>query len=539
MSWLFALRLGRWGGLGFGAFAFVLTSFQAAGYYSTAGHTAAQRAAFGRSMAQIAGQFTVIIPAPLRPDTVGGYVQWRAYGFLAVIVAVWALASATGAVRGDEERGLVEAVLASGVPRADALAWRFLSFSMYAALAATAAAVGYAVAVRGGHETVEWGGLAGATLDVFALAVCCYSIVLLVSQLTAARLAIAASGAVLLALFLVNSLSRTLDSLRPWRWLSPFHYYDASRPLAPGGTLDVRAVEILVGIAAVAGVLAALAFAYRDLGSPLWRPPAIDRATRRTYFASPAWRVTVVRGLYGRRFGIVSWALGLVVLAVVFVGLTKQLVKPLLGLEGLQPYFNTIITGDIYPTFLGFVWFGFAQLLIAGFAITQVASWSAEDGDGRLEMTLATPMSRTAVVVERAITLVLATLLIAGAAGFAVGFESHREGIGLDAGRLTRATLLLVPFATFYAAIGALLASRIPRATVGLLAAVAIGSYFVIQVGPLFRWPAWTQDLSPFHLYGQPMTSGVDGFGLTVMLLVTLVGFAGSAFLLQRRDLGA
>ena len=539
MSWLFALRLGRWGGLGFGAFAFVLTSFQAAGFYSTAGHTAAQRAVFGRSMAQIAGQFTVFIPAPLRPDTVGGYVQWRAYGFLAVIVAVWALASATGAVRGDEERGLVETVLASGVPRADALAWRFLSFSMYAALAAMAAAAGYAVAVGGGDETVDWGGLAGATLDVFALAICCYSIVLLVSQLVAARPAVAASGAVLLALFLLNSLSRSLDGLRPWRWLSPFHYYDASRPLAPGGTLDVRAVEILVGIAAVAGVLAALAFAYRDLGSPLWRPPAIDRPARRTYFASPAWRITVLRGLYGHRFGIVSWAVGLVVLAMVFVGLTKQLVKPLLGLEGLQPYFNTIITGDIYPTFLGFVWFGFAQLLIAGFAITQVASWSAEDGDGRLEMTLATPMSRTAAVIERAITLALATLLIAGAAGFAVGFESHREGIGLNAGRLTTATLLLVPFATFYAAIGALLASRIPRATVGLLAAVAIASYFVIQVGPLFRWPAWTQDLSPFHLYGQPMTAGVDGFGLTVMLVVTLVGFAGSAFLLQRRDLGA
>jgi polyether ionophore transport system permease protein len=538
MSWLFALRLGRWGGLGFGAFAFVLTSFQAAGFYSTAGHSAAQRAAFGRAMSQVAGQFTVIIPEPLRPDTVGGYVQWRAYGFLAVIVAVWALASATGAVRGDEDRGLVETVVASGVPRADALVWRFLSFSMYAALAAVAAALGYVVGVRGGHENVDWGGLTGASLDVLALALCCYSIVLLVSQLTSSRLAAAASGTVLLALFLLNSLGRTLDGLRSWRWLSPFHYYDASRPLAPGGALDVRAVEILVAIAAVAGLLAAVAFAYRDLGSPLWRPPTIERSTRRSYTASFAWRITVVRGLYDRRFGIAAWAIGLAFLAVIFVGLTKQLVKPLLGLEGLQPYFNTIITGDIYPTFLGFLWFGFAQLLVAGYAITQVARWSAEDGDGRLEMALATPMPRTAVVIERAITLALATLLITAAAGFAVGFESHREGIGLDAGRLSTATLLLVPFATFYAAIGSVLAARIPRAAVGLLAAVAIASYFVTQVGPLFRWPAWTQDLSPFHLYGQPMTAGVDGFGLTVMLLVTLVGFAASAFLLQRRDLG-
>src|SRR5919109_181378 len=115
MLYRFALRQGRWGLAGYSLFAFLLGLVQTAGFYQVAGHTAAERAAFGKSMTLLAAQFTVIVPEPLRPDTVGGYVQWRAYGFAALVFGIWALASAVGASRGDEERGLVETVFAAGV----------------------------------------------------------------------------------------------------------------------------------------------------------------------------------------------------------------------------------------------------------------------------------------------------------------------------------------------------------------------------------------------------------------------------------------
>ena len=537
MSFLYALRLGRWGGIGFGALSFVITVAQAAGFYAVSGHTAAERAAFARSMAQIATEFTVILPAPVRVDTVGGYVQWRAYGALPIIVAIWALASATGALRGDEEKGLVEAVLAAGVGRADALFWRFLGFAAYAIVFVGAAGLGYAAGVAG-HDPVDGAGLAGASLEIVALALACYALVALVCQLTSARAATAWAGALLLGLFLLNSLGRTLDALRPWTWLSPFHQFDASRPLAPGGSLDVRSTEILFAIAAVAGVAAALAFAYRDLGAPLWHPPRRTVTTTRSYGASALWRVPVVRGLYDRRVGLAVWAAGLAALGAVFVELTRQMVAPLLELPGLQVYFNQIIRGDVYPSFLGYIWFGFAQLLVAAFAITQVARWSAEDTDGRLELALANPVSRTALVIERAAVLILGVLVVVVPAGFAVAAQAQHDGITLMSGHLVAATLLFIPFAGFFAAIGSLLAAWLPRATVGVLGGVAFAGYLLTQVGPLFKWPAWTLDLSPFHLYGQPLTEGVDRTGLAVMLAVALVGFAASALLLQRRDLG-
>src|SRR5260370_3723441 len=75
----------------------------------------------------------------MSPDTVGGYVQWRAFGFLAILFAIWGLASASGAARGDEERGLVPAVLAAGGAEPPLMAARPAAFSLAASIAALGA----------------------------------------------------------------------------------------------------------------------------------------------------------------------------------------------------------------------------------------------------------------------------------------------------------------------------------------------------------------------------------------------------------------
>src|SRR5438270_7141462 len=171
MLFRFALRQGRWGLAGFSLLAFLLALLQSAGFYQVAGHTAAERAAFGKSIALLAAQFTVIVPAPLRPDTVGGYVQWRAYGFFAIVFAIWALASGVGASRGDEERGLVEATLAAGVSRADALIARFAAFTASVIVAATAGAAGVYAGIDRVHDWIDPGSVAAASVLLLGLAV--------------------------------------------------------------------------------------------------------------------------------------------------------------------------------------------------------------------------------------------------------------------------------------------------------------------------------------------------------------------------------
>ena len=534
-----ALRLGRWGLIGFATVAFIFTFINAAGFYAVAGHTQAEREAFAKSFAQIAAQLTVLLPPATRLDTVGGYTQYRAFGSLAIMFSIWALASASGATRGNEERGLADVVLATGLSRVRFVAAHVAAFMIAGFVAALAASAGLMVGAIAGQESFPIGPAIEAAVVLAALAVSCYSLVFLVAQFVAPRTATGVAGAVLLTLFLINSLSRTFDSLHTLRWLSPFRYYELSRPLPPGGKFDVIATLVLAGIAIVASSLAAVAFARRDLGSALFALPASARPP--TYDPSPAlvWRVPIIRDLYDRRVGLATWAAGVSTMAALFVVLTKTIVQPLLSIPGLAAYFAAIMHGPIYQSFLSSIWFGFAQLLMAGFAITQVARWSAEDADGRLELILSNPVSRTRVVIERAFVLAVGALLIAAVSGVAVSVESHYQSIDLDSGRLAEASLMLVPVTLVFAAVGALLAARLPRATVGILGIFAFASYLMLQIGPLFKLPNWVQDVSAFKLYGQPLTDGIDRTGLAIMVAIVLIGFWASALLMQKRDVGA
>ncbi len=430
-------------------------------------------------------------------------------------------------------------MLATGAARARLITTRILAFGAGSAFAALAGSAGLLIGVAIGHESFELDRAIAAAIPLTALAIACYCIVLAVAQLTSARGAVTVAGILLLALFLLNSLSHNFDWLRRWRVLSPFHYYELSQPLPPGGAVDMPATMVLVGVAILFAAAATIGFVNRDLGSPLLSirrpPPPLSYGLD----APRVWGIPVVRDLYERRYELAAWVVGMSALAAIFVPLTMTIVKPLLAIPELKPYLDSFVRGAVFPSFLHVIWFAPAQLLMAAFAIAQVARWSAEDGDGRLEMLLSTPISRVRVVVERVTALALGALAICTASGIVVGLSAHAQSFDLNPARLAEASLLLVPFTLVFAVFGALLATRLPRATVGLLSAFAFASYFALQLAPIFRWPAWAQDLSVFKLYGQPLTDGVDLTGLAIMLMIVAVGFIASALIFERRDVGS
>ena len=534
-----SLRLGRWGLLGFSVLAFASSLIQAVGFYQIAGHTAASRAVFAQSMSQLASQLTFILAPPAGLDTVGGYVEWRSFGGLAIVFAVWALVSGSGAARGDEEHGLVEAVLATGLTRSRWLASRVIGYAFTSFVAAVAGGLGLVAGVAVGGESIDLGPVVEISVALAALGLSCYSVTLLIAQLTGARIATAAAGVVLLALFLVNRLSQTFSWLASWRWLSPFHYYELNQPLAPGGAFDGRATLTMLGIAMVGAAVAGVVFEERDLGAPLVRRPSRHRPAGYEPSRSPLWQIPVVRGLYERRAGLATWAAGLAAAGVLFVYLTKTVIQPLLSIPALSQFFGGFAGGRLYTTFLGYFWLTFAELLFAAFAITQVARWSAEDSDGRLELILSTPRSRASVVVERALALALGACLVAAVSGVAVAVAAHYQAMDVNRERLAEGTLLLVPFALVFAAGGAVLAAWNPRAAVGLLGGLAFASYLVDELGLLFKWPTWVQDLSAFKLFGSPLSTGIDRTGLAIMVAIIVVGFGASILLMERRDVGA
>jgi len=362
---------------------------------------------------------------------------------------------------------------------------------------------------------------------------------MVIGQLASARVATGVAGMVLLILFLGNTLSRTFTWLVSWRWLSPFHYYELNQPLATGGSFDGRATLTMLAIALVGAAVAGVIFESRDLGASFLRWPSRPSPVGYRPSASPLWWIPVVRDLYERRVGLAMWAAGLAAVGVVFVALTKTVIQPLLSIATFTNFFAGF-GGQVYMSLLGYLWLSFAELLFAGFAITQVARWASEDTEGRLELILSTPESRAAVVVGRAFALAVGATMIAAVSGVTVAIATHYQGIYVNGSQLWEGTLLLVPFALVFAAAGSVLAAWNPRAAVGLLGGLAFASYLDNELGPLFRWPAWVQDLSAFKLFGNPLApAGIDRSGFLIMVAIILVGFAASILLIERRDVGA
>src|SRR5256886_13167399 len=273
---LFGLRLGRWGLAGFTLTGFAWNLIQTVGFYQVVGHSAAERATFGASIATLAARFTALVPPPIQPETVGGYVEFRGFHELAIIFSVWALFAATGFARGDEECGIVEASLAAGAWRTALVASRTGSFAIAILVASAASGVAFGIGLASGGGTVDPRRVIEVCALLVAIGLASYGIALLVAQLATARTAAASAGIVLLALFLLNSLSRSFSSLSTWRWLSPVRFYVLSPPLPPVGYFVLPGFAVLILVATITVAPAAAAVQRRHNGEALVPVPAGD-----------------------------------------------------------------------------------------------------------------------------------------------------------------------------------------------------------------------------------------------------------------------
>jgi ABC-2 type transport system permease protein len=535
-----ALKQQRTGLIAMTLLGVVTGALNAVAFVQVAGTSPAERLAFARSMEILGAQLSYMLPVPEHLDTVAGYLQWRAFGFLVLILGIWAVISSTGSGRGDEERGLVEQWLAAGASRARYIAVRVIVFTLVAAFALAATMVLTSVAANSSGEPLPIAGLASTGLNLLVTTLVCFGIGLVVAQLVTTRRAAGFGAAgLVIALFLINGASRTAD-IGPARWLSPFYLYDRSKPLTSDGTLDLGALSALTVTALVLIALAVTAFVRRDLGGT-----AISRASRTSRPTTapsrdPFLRIPVVALLRQQWLWIATWILGLTALSAFLASIIKTVIDTLTSSSTpiMRAYFER--AGLIgYDSFVGAIWLSTIMLILSAYAIVQVQSWSADDAEGRLATILSAPVSRARVILERLIALLVAVGLICAAAGIAVYWVATSQSIQLDGSKLALATALLVLIPLAFAAIGQLLAVWRPRMALALLSTIAVVSYFLVQFTPLFQWPEWVANLSLFSLYGMPMSGEVNWSGIAGLIGVAVVGTIGALLAIQRRDVGA
>ncbi|HET7419166.1 MAG TPA: hypothetical protein VFL27_02165 [Candidatus Dormibacteraeota bacterium] len=506
-----ALTDARWTTAAFAVAGFAVTLLQSLAYFPMAGHTLAQRAAFGYSLLLEATANAALFPAPIHPETVAGYLELRAFEPLAILFAAWALMSATAS---------------TSIP----ILARASAFAVSTIVAAAAACAGAAIGVASGGESVGGLGLAAAGLLLVALAVACYAICLCVAQVAPNAPAIA--GGLLLSLFFLNSLSRIFSGLAAARWLSPFRYYDLSAPLPEGGRFDVAGFVVLLAIAS-AGTGAAVLIATRRIAAPVLRRSTYQPSRTRGFLAAP-----VARELYARRIVLASWCVGLTVLTVLLVAATQTTMQSLLALPRILPGLPQYIV-VVYEEVLGQTWFEVMLLLLAALVFAFTRRWAADDREGRLEAALSAPYSRSALLLERLAALALIAGVVAVLSGLAAGLTSRWANLALDPAHVAAAGLVLVLFGLVLGAAGLVFTSWAPRAAGTLFIAFVLAGYLDDQVGGALGLPGWVQSIGPFRLADSPLANGVEGRNVALLALLACAGVGISILLMQRRDVGA
>ena len=539
IGWM-AWRLHRRGLIGFGVGGFLISFFYGAAFLSAAGTTRESQAAFGRSVTLLAKQFAFLIPVPVRPETLGGYEQYKWLAGAVIIMMIWAGLNGVAVGRGDEDRGLTEQWLAGGVSRPRLLLARSAAFGLVLLLACLASVLGISAIAPLVHQDPNVPGEILKALSMFAGLFACYGIALLVSQLPAERQTATALGiGALVLLLILNGIADTVPAASWVGVVSPFHWMEQTSSAAPGGAFDLAAtIGLAVAAAALVGGTIAV-FSRRDIGSGLiaWRARA--GAPVRSPSRNIMLRLPFSEGLWEQRVGLIAWVVSTMVLGALMVSVTKSVTDALVADPAIAAVFQHAAPGPLYVAILGLLWFGIALLLLAGYAVVQVSRWAAQDQEGRVEMLLSAPISRTQVVVERALEFAAASLLIVIAGYVGVAAAAPGSGLNFDAGHLFRASALLWPFALAFGGVGVALVSRWPRLAVPLLAGFAVVEYFLGDLAPLFRLPDWVANLSIFHLYGSPLAGSVSWTPAASMAVVFILGFGAALVLMRRRDVSS
>lgn len=180
-------------------------------------------------------------------------------------------------------------------------------------------------------------------------------------------------------------------------------------------------------------------------------------------------------------------------------------------------------------------------LLVLVLAIGSGArTFAGEEDAGRLELPLSYPVRRSSVVLAKACALAVEVVAACAAAAAAIMILDPLVGLDLSTWNLLQAVASLAALGIFFGwlalAVGAALPSR--ALAIGVPAGLAAGAYLVGGLHSLAGWLDPFRVLSPFWLVGTaPLRNGVDGLGMLVVAVTSIVVLAAGAWSVERRDL--
>ncbi|HYZ29047.1 MAG TPA: ABC transporter permease subunit [Thermoleophilaceae bacterium] len=438
--------------------------------------------------------------------TSSGYSAWRVGGVLAIAAAFLGLLAAVRALRGDEDAGRTEAVLAGPVGRR---AFYLSSISAVGVAILSLWLAEFLGLTLGGLPASGAAYLALATVSVGASFA---SLGAVASQFAPTpRGAISIGSATLALMLLLRALADTVSGLEVLRWITPLGWAEQLRPFAGPQPL-VLLLPILASLSLL--TLGARIFERRDLGTGLL--PARDSADARFYLlGSPA-----AQALRIGRAPLASWTGCLALSAFILGTLSKAVssadISPSVQrqLAKLGSASITTPAGYLAVVFIVFV------LAISLFGCMQLSAIRQEEAGRRLETLLALPLGRRRWIGTRLLMTAVEIAVLALVVGLSAWLGSAVVGAGVSLPKMLEAGANAVPVGVLFIGVGAVGFGLLPRATAGVAYGAVTVSFVWQLVGSLSGAPSWLVSLTPFAHVGW-VSTGPFRLGAAAVMIAT------------------
>ncbi len=206
-----------------------------------------------------------------------GYIGLYYFNYMTVIIGIFAVGACASLLVGDEEKGLLDLVMAHPVSRT-ALFWgRLLGFAVATVLILLVGWLSWLIPSGSSSMDLPWIELLRPFLPLFAELLLFGTLALLLSMvLPSVRIAGMITGGLLVANYLLIGLSNINEDLKSLIEFTPLHYYQG------GDAITELNWGWLAGLLAVSAAFALLAwwrFQRRDIrvgGEGGWRLPSLS-----------------------------------------------------------------------------------------------------------------------------------------------------------------------------------------------------------------------------------------------------------------------
>ena len=500
--------------------------------------------------AQYAGTFR-FLAEPVAVTTAVGYVTWHTIGMLPVMLAIWTALAGARLVRGDEERGEMDILLSEPQSRARLIGERIAAFVTALFLIALLMTLVVTVGGPATGVSIDMGRVLLMSLNVTLTALVFGLIAAALAHLLRHRAAAAGiTGALVALAYLINSTGRILRDGEWLRRFSPLYYHDLSQPLIPSYGTNIGALCLLAATSLLLAGASMYMFTQRDIGGVAFPTVAlrgrfpharragssIARARRDVSLRTPG-----LRALRSQRASIVWWMVGLLGYTAWVTMIARSakdtLTKMLTSTPAFAQLFRAFdLTSD--TGFLAAIVFVYLPVICVLFAMLQAMPWASDREGGRVELQLATPLSRRRLYVERFATVTLACLVAPLVSAIGVIAAAQIADLSLDAGRILVALVGLLPIELLTGAAVYLLSGWLGARSVAAVVGTVIGvSYFAEFLNPILKLPNWLISLSIFHQYGAPLTGSPNWMGWLAVLFVAGACFVWGIHRFMDRDI--